>query len=186
MSSLVAAALQKPEQEWLDPCFIIRWTKRRIQEGNDASASTKPESCSDYFSCRFKLNHLNCISTHIKISTRKHRCVHVQAKTLVCPPSIPSCSSCMTTAALTLPNHIRHLKSPGSPLPITGENKNCNAAFLLLATAPSSSLWCMSAVIRFPAADGNTHTHTHIHLDTLRHTHWHTVQWWAIGWRSVE
>lgn len=129
---------------------VIRWSpKSHSQAENEAFASTKPERCSNFFwsilySNQFKLNHLNYTSMYITIPLRHTNtdvCMGTApAKTLVCPPSIPSCSSCMTTAALTLPNHIRHLKSPGSPLPITGENKNCNAAFLFLTTAPSSSL----------------------------------------------
>lgn len=56
------------------------------------------------------------------------------------PPPILSHSCCATAAALTSSNGIRRLKSPGAPQPIAGENQNCNAAFLPLAAAPSSSL----------------------------------------------
>lgn len=88
----------------------------------------------------------------------------------VCPAASLS-SSRMTTASLTLLNHIRRLKRPASPLLITGENKNCNAAFLFLTAAPSSSLfdaWVLwSGFLQLTV----THTHTHTHGGKPTKTH---------------
>lgn len=103
---------------------------------------------------------LNYMSTDVKMCMAKKKCQRPSRH-----PAIPSCSCCVTTAALTSSNGIRRLKSPGAPRPIAGEKQNCNAAFLLLAAAPSSTLWCMSAAIRFPAADSNS---------LPSPSHWHT------------